>query len=105
MNWLKNNSPECTVITTYWDPGYWIAALSERKVIYDGGSQGSIRHTPIDELNGLDCVLDRGGYIEEEDGKEYCVTSRMQDMAGVLYTSNETKAKYLVDNIFLSLFF
>ncbi len=97
MNWLKNNTPECTVITTYWDPGYWIAALSERKVIYDGGSQGSIRHTPIDELNGLDCVLDRGGYIEEEDRKEYCVTSRMQDMAGVLYTSNETKAAKILE--------
>lgn len=97
MGWLKNNTPECTVVATYWDPGYWIAALSERKVIYDGGSQNSIRHTLVEDLNGLDCVLDRGGYIKEEDGFEYCITSRMQDMAGVLYTNNETKAAKILE--------
>ena len=97
MNWLKNNTPECTVVATYWDPGYWIAALSERKTIYDGGSQNSIRRTPVKDLNGLDCVADRGGYIKEENGVKYCITSRMQDMAGVLYTSNETKAAKILE--------
>jgi dolichyl-diphosphooligosaccharide--protein glycosyltransferase len=97
MNWLKNNTPECTVVATYWDPGYWIAALSERKVIFDGGSQNSKKYTELEDLNGLDCVEDRHGYIEEIDGIKYCVTSRIQDMAGVLYTSNETWAAKVLE--------
>jgi len=92
MEWLKNNTPPCTVVATYWDPGYWIAALSERKIIFDGGSQNSRKYTKLDELYGLDCVEDRYGYIEEKNGVKYCVTSRIQDMAGVLFTSNETWA-------------
>ena len=98
MAWLKNNTPECTVIATYWDPGYWIAALSERRTIYDGGCQHAIRHTKLDELNGLDCIEDRGGYIEEKNGIKYCVTSRMMDMASCLYTSNETKAAKILES-------
>ncbi|RLI98942.1 MAG: hypothetical protein DRP06_04440 [Candidatus Aenigmatarchaeota archaeon] len=98
MAWLKNNTPECTVIATYWDPGYWINALSERRTIYDGGCQHAIRHTKLDELNGLDCIEDRGGYLEEKDGVRYCVTSRMMDMAGCLYTSNETKAAKILES-------
>ncbi|OYT43561.1 MAG: hypothetical protein B6U88_00660 [Candidatus Aenigmarchaeota archaeon ex4484_56] len=97
MNWLKNNTPECTVVATYWDPGYWIATLSERKVIFDGSSQNSVRYTKLEDLNGLDCVEDRHGYITEKDGIKYCVTSRIQDMAGVLYTSNETWAAKVLE--------
>jgi len=97
MEWLKNNTPECTVVATYWDPGYWIAALSERKVIFDGGSQNSLKYTKLEDLNGLDCVEDRHGYIKEINGTKYCITSRIQDMAGVLYTSNETWAAKVLE--------
>ena len=98
MNWLKENTPQCTVIATYWDPGYWITALSERKTIFDGGSQNSLRRTKLEDLNGLDCVEDRYGYIKEIDGIKYCITSRIQDMAGVLYTSNETWAAKVLES-------
>lgn len=98
MTWLKENTPQCTVVATYWDPGYWINALSERKTIYDGGSQNSIRKTPLAELNGLDCITDRKGYITEEEGVSYCVTSRMQDMAGSLYTSDEIWAAKVLES-------
>ncbi len=98
MNWLQNNTPKCTVVATYWDPGYWIAALSERKIVFDGGSQGSKRHTKLSNLNGLDCVEDRQGYVKEIDGTKYCVTSRIQDMSGVLSTSNETWAAKVLES-------
>ncbi|MCK4429544.1 MAG: hypothetical protein KAU95_04155 [Candidatus Aenigmarchaeota archaeon] len=97
MNWLKTTTPECTVVASYWDPGYWIAALSERKTVFDGGSQGAIKHTKLEDLNGLDCLADRGGYIKEEDGIEYCITSRIQDMSGILYTSDEIKAAKVLE--------
>jgi hypothetical protein len=97
MNWLKQNTPECTVVATYWDPGYWIAALSGRKTIFDGGLQNSLKHTKLEDLNGLDCIEDRKGYIEEINGTKYCVTSRIQDMAGVLYTSDEVWAAKVLE--------
>lgn len=98
MAWLKENSAECSVVATYWDPGYLIASLSERRTIYDGGTQNNMRTTPVEELNGLDCMKDRQGYIKEINGKSYCITSRMQDMAGSLYTSDEVKAAKILES-------
>jgi dolichyl-diphosphooligosaccharide--protein glycosyltransferase len=122
MGWLKENTPECTVVATYWDPGYWIASLSERRTIYDGATQNNIRYTAVDDLNGLDCMKDRQGYTitweamkeicerrgmhssvycptihTESPEKLYCVTSRMQDMAGVIYTSEEIRAAKVLE--------
>ncbi|MBN2095185.1 MAG: hypothetical protein JW727_04000, partial [Candidatus Aenigmarchaeota archaeon] len=123
MSWLKNNSAECSVVATYWDPGYLIASLSERTTVYDGGTQNNQRVTSIEDLNGLDCMKDRQGYLIDEEGlsdwcdtygthssvycsligtpdapKQYCVTSRMQDMAGALYTSDEVKAAKVLES-------
>ena len=98
MSWLKQNSAECSVVATYWDPGYLIASLSERRTIYDGGTQNNQRTTPVEELNGLDCMKDRQGFIKEINGKSYCITSRMQDMAGSLYTSDEVKAAKILES-------
>jgi len=39
MDWIKKNTPECTVIATWWDPGHLITALGERKVTNDGATQ------------------------------------------------------------------
>ncbi|MGC9310799.1 MAG: hypothetical protein ACP5E4_03710, partial [Candidatus Aenigmatarchaeota archaeon] len=122
MAWLKENSPECTVVATYWDPGYWIAAYSGRRTVYDGGTQNNVRYTAVDDLNGLDCMKDRQGYIitgaqlreicnkrgdwvsndcplsDAGLSKEFCVTSRMQDMAGVIYSSDEVWAAKVLES-------
>ena len=38
MNWLKNNTPEDAVVASWWDYGYWITALSERKTLIDNAT-------------------------------------------------------------------
>ena len=38
MNWLKNNSPEDSVIASWWDYGYWITTLSDRTTIIDNAT-------------------------------------------------------------------
>ena len=38
MNWLKYNSPENSIIASWWDYGYWITALSDRTTIADNAT-------------------------------------------------------------------
>ena len=38
MKWLKNNSPEDSVIVSWWDYGYWITTLSERTTLVDNAT-------------------------------------------------------------------
>ena len=38
MNWLKNNSPEDSVIASWWDYGYWITTLSDRTTVVDNAT-------------------------------------------------------------------
>jgi len=38
MEWLKNNSPEDSVIVSWWDYGYWITTLSERTTLVDNAT-------------------------------------------------------------------
>lgn len=43
MEWINNNTSENTVITSWWDFGHLFAAVAERPVTFDGGSQNSPR--------------------------------------------------------------
>jgi hypothetical protein len=43
-------------------------------------------------------MKDRGGYIVNNATGSYCITSRMQDMAGSLYTSDEVKAAKILES-------
>lgn len=72
LNWIKNNTKECAVIATYWDPGHFIRAIAERPVVFDGATQNAKLYEHIKNRT--------------------IVRSRIQDIATVLYTSNETKA-------------
>ncbi len=72
LNWIRNNTPECAVIATYWDPGHFITGIAHRPVVFDGATQNA-------KL-----------YIHE--GNRTIVRSRIQDIATTLYTDNETKA-------------
>jgi dolichyl-diphosphooligosaccharide--protein glycosyltransferase len=38
MQWLKENTPEDAVIASWWDYGYWISTLSERKTLADNAT-------------------------------------------------------------------
>ncbi len=39
MKWFREETPECTVVATWWDPGHLITQLGERKVTNDGATQ------------------------------------------------------------------
>lgn len=43
LEWLKNNTPQDAVIASWWDYGYWISTLGERKSLADN----STIHTSI----------------------------------------------------------
>jgi dolichyl-diphosphooligosaccharide--protein glycosyltransferase len=111
LNWIKNNTPECAVIATYWDPGHFITGIAERPVVFDGASQNSLRTLTLE-----------GNFTEEEikniigienfkikrftrDGKQYInvTTARIQDIATTLFTDDEEQAikilkRYLIPN-------
>ena len=38
MQWLKENTPDDAVIASWWDYGYWISTLSERKTLADNST-------------------------------------------------------------------
>ncbi|MBL4885075.1 MAG: hypothetical protein JKY95_11145, partial [Planctomycetaceae bacterium] len=38
MQWLKENTPEDAVIASWWDYGYWISTLGERKTLSDNAT-------------------------------------------------------------------
>jgi dolichyl-diphosphooligosaccharide--protein glycosyltransferase len=38
MQWLRENTPEDAVIAAWWDYGYWISTLAERKTLSDNAT-------------------------------------------------------------------
>jgi len=72
LTWIHDNTPNCTVIATYWDPGHFITGIARRPVVFDGASQGATRTM---EINGTVVVF-----------------SRIQDIATTLLTTDEDKA-------------
>ncbi len=43
LNWIKQNTANNTVITSWWDFGHLFAAVGDRPVTFDGGTQNSPR--------------------------------------------------------------
>jgi dolichyl-diphosphooligosaccharide--protein glycosyltransferase len=43
LNWIKGNTSNNTVITSWWDYGHLFAAVADRPVTFDGGTQNSPR--------------------------------------------------------------
>lgn len=43
MNWIKANTPNNTIITSWWDFGHLFTAKADRAVTFDGGSQNNGR--------------------------------------------------------------
>ena len=45
MEWVREETPEDSVFSHWWDYGYWVQTLGERKTISDGGHfQGEMRN-------------------------------------------------------------
>ncbi|MBI4813988.1 MAG: glycosyltransferase family 39 protein, partial [Methanobacterium sp.] len=43
MSWVKNNTPNNTVVMSWWDFGHLFTAAADRPVTFDGGSQNTPR--------------------------------------------------------------
>ena len=43
MEWLKNNTPEDSVVASWWDYGYWITTLGERISIADNATLSTLQ--------------------------------------------------------------
>jgi dolichyl-diphosphooligosaccharide--protein glycosyltransferase len=41
LSWMRENTPPSSVIFAWWDYGYWITALGDRRSITDNGTQNS----------------------------------------------------------------
>lgn len=76
LNWIRNNTAECSVVATYWDPGHFITGIAKRSVVFDGATQGAT--------------------IEIEENGRNITRSRIQDIATTLFTDNETLAVELL---------
>jgi dolichyl-diphosphooligosaccharide--protein glycosyltransferase len=94
LNWINENTAECAVIATYWDPGHFITGIGKRAVIFDGASQSNLFTRPYDyEQEGLvvneyDANLHH--IVLYKDGNK--TTARIQDVSTTLLTANETLA-------------
>ena len=78
LNWIRNNTENCSVIATYWDPGHFITGIARRPVVFDGATQNALL---VMDVNGTRIVR-----------------SRIQDIATTLFTDNETLAVEILRN-------
>ena len=94
LTWMKNNTPECSVVATYWDPGHFITGIARRAVIFDGASQSNPFVRPSNSTQ-------EGLVVEKYDANINHIvlynngtktTARIQDVSTTLLTSNETLA-------------
>lgn len=100
LNWIKENTAECAVVATYWDPGHFITGIGERAVVFDGASQNSLRtiavegELTLEEIQKTAVTDDFTVATKEKGGKIFTevTTARIQDIATTFYTDNETMA-------------
>ncbi len=94
LTWIKENTPECAVVATYWDPGHFITGIARRAVVFDGASQGNLYTRSAN-------YTEDGVKVEQYDSNINHIvlykdrnktTARIQDISTTLLTSNETLA-------------
>jgi dolichyl-diphosphooligosaccharide--protein glycosyltransferase len=94
LNWIKENTSECAVVATYWDPGHFITGIARRPVIFDGASQSELYTRPANYTQAGVVVENYDANIHHivlyKDGNK--TTARIQDASTTLLTSNETLA-------------
>lgn len=102
LNWIKDNTKECAVIATYWDPGHFITGIAERPIIFDGASQSApiaMNANGTDYKEGLTIESYDNGIVQIISRKgDRLERGRIKDVGISLLTSNETLAlSYLKD--------
>src|SRR3989338_2906653 len=94
LSWMRNNTPECSVVATYWDPGHFITGIARRAVVFDGASQGDLYSRPTTSSQTSLVVEQHDSNINHivlyKDGNK--TTARIQDISTTLLTANETLA-------------
>lgn len=93
LTWMKNNTKECAVVATYWDPGHFITGIANRPVVFDGASQNALLQVPITHMDGLEITSYDNGInhiVMYKNGIK--TTARIQDISTTLLTGNETLA-------------
>ncbi len=47
LEWMKNNTPEDSVVAAWWDYGYWISTMSDRATLVDNATLNSTKIAKI----------------------------------------------------------
>jgi len=50
LAWIHDNTPEWAVVMAWWDYGYWITALADRRTLADNGTQNSTQIAMIAQM-------------------------------------------------------
>ncbi|MBI4019205.1 MAG: hypothetical protein HY364_03030 [Candidatus Aenigmarchaeota archaeon] len=93
LKWINENTPECSTVATYWDPGHFIRAIGNRTVVFDGGSQNHLFQINESGPDGLTIENYDNGIthlVQHKNGIR--TTARIQDISTTLMTSNESLA-------------
>lgn len=94
LNWIEGNTPNCTTVATYWDPGHFITGIGKRAVVFDGASQNVLYTRPTNETKEGVIVEkyenDINHIVLYQNGTK--TTARIQDISTTLMTNNETLA-------------
>jgi hypothetical protein len=75
-DFLKTDTPELSIVGTWWDPGHMIAGLADRRVYADGAH----------------CQLGADG----ENACLYTINDRITDLGNIMTTTNETESLELI---------
>lgn len=63
LSWLNENSSEDAVVMSWWDYGYWILDLADRKPVVDGGLYGHSHEQDVD-IGSAYCGTDHSKAVE-----------------------------------------
>lgn len=105
---IKENTPEETIISSWWDFGHWFKQIADRRVTFDGGSQNTPRAHWIGkalltnnekESIGILRMLDCGGdeafeVIEKETGS----TLKSVNILYEIFTKEKEEATEILKN-------
>jgi len=50
LAWIRDNTPQSAVVMAWWDYGYWITALAERRTLADNGTQNTTQIAMIAQM-------------------------------------------------------
>jgi len=113
LNWIRNNTEECSIVATYWDPGHLITGVARRAVIFDGASQSTLRtyvvpgnlsEDEIKDIAATDIYVAKTKFNTTlNEVVTEITTARIKDISTTLFTDNETQAikilnRYRKDN-------